>query len=105
MYNNLSEVYLKIIKVISNTKIKTEVIIDNGLEEYKGDTNQEICNCSYVDNNNDFSDNKFILINIDEFNNDICQGTNNKLSEAFGILYPSGVTNTEAYFSGNSRKI
>jgi hypothetical protein len=104
---NVYDIYLKVTKIISDNKIHTEILIDNGLTSYKGDTinNQKICNYSYINNKDNFSNNKFILINIDEFNNGICNGTNNKLSEAFGILYPSGVTNTEAYFSGNSKKI
>ena len=113
--NSDKYVILKITQIISDSDIKINIIKDRDLSDSLnnrttgtglGDLRvQEIYNYSYVRSEEEFSDERFILTNIKEFNNDTYQGTNENSSKAFGILFPAGTTKGQAYMSGISHKL
>ncbi|VVU94804.1 hypothetical protein CPAV1605_529 [seawater metagenome] len=100
-----SFVYLKITKFISRTEVKVQKMLGN-LDKFKsGSGLQTIFNNSYVNNIVDFNNSTYVLLNIDEFNNDVCKGTNPILSQAFGILFPNNETDKKLSLTGLSDKI
>ena len=95
---------LKITQIISESEIQFEILKDGTLASTIT-TVQLIYNYSYVRSEEEFSDERFILTNIKEFNNSTYEGTNENSSKAFGILFPSGTTKGHAYMSGISHKL
>lgn len=97
--------YLTIQKFISQTKIQVKKVIGS-LTEYNGqDGKKTIYNYSFINRGDDLNDTKYILLNVDEFNNDVCQGTNPKLSQAFGILFPCDRSCKTVTFKGLSDRL
>lgn len=101
---NGNYVYLKILSIISQTEMSVERIIGNKNEYITGSGLQTIYNFSYVNNVEDFNNTNYILMHIDEFKNDVCQGTNPKLSSAFGILYPKVESDYRVQLEGTSSR-
>ena len=112
LYKSNKYVILKINKIVSNTEIEVKILCDDGLPtgtETGPDptdiSTQKIYNYSYTRSSEEFSDERFILANVKEFGNDTFEGTNEQASKAFGILFPSGTTDSHAYMSGLSSKL
>ena len=113
--NNTQYVILKITQIVSESEIKINLIKDEDTGNLLHDKTtgsaagdimvQEIYNYSYVRSEEEFSDERFILTNIKEFDNDTYQGTNENSSKAFGILFPAGTTKGQAYMSGISHQL
>ena len=109
--NGTQYVILKVIQIVSESEIKINIIKDadtgNALhDKTTGNIQvQEIYNYSYVRSDEEFSDERFILANIKEFSNNTFEGTNENSSKAFGILFPAGTTQNQAYMSGLSYKL
>ena len=115
LYKEDKYVILKVTQIVSESEIKVEIIKDgdttHALNNKTTGTNaldimvQEIYNYSYVRSEEEFSDERFILTNIKEFGNNTFEGTNENASKAFGILFPAGSTEGQAYMSGLSYKL
>lgn len=115
LYKEDKYVILKVTQIVSESEIKVEIIKDgdtaNALDNKTTGTNagdiivQEIYNYSFIRSNDEFSDERFILANIKEFSNNTFEGTNENSSKAFGILFPAGTTQNQAYMSGLSYKL
>ena len=105
--NDSQYVILKITQIISESEIQFEILKDGTLASstITTATAKLIYNYSYVRSDDEFSDERFILTNIKEFNNSTYEGTNENSSKAFGILFPSGTTKGHAYMSGISHKL
>jgi hypothetical protein len=95
---------LKIRKINSESEIEYDILFDKGLNN-DTPTTQLIYNYSFTRSSVEFSDERFILTNIKEFGNNTFEGTNENSSKAFGILFPSGTTEGQAYMSGLSYKL
>ena len=105
-------VILKVTQIVSESEIKVEIIKDGDTTDALNNKTtgidimvQEIYNYSYVRSEEEFSDERFILTNIKEFGNNTFEGTNENASKAFGILFPAGTTEGQAYMSGLSYKL
>lgn len=115
LYKEDKYVILKVTQIVSESEIKVKIIKDGDTGNLLHDKTtgsaagdimvQEIYNYSYVRSEEEFSDERFILTNIKEFDNDTYQGTNENSSKAFGILFPAGTTKGQAYMSGISHKL
>jgi hypothetical protein len=96
---------LKITRIISEFEVQFVILKNKNLSNSEITGSQEIYNYSFIRSNYEFSDERFILANIKEFSNNTFEGTNEKSSKAFGILFPAGTTQNQAYMSGLSYKL
>ena len=115
LYKEDKYVILKVTQIVSESEIKVKIIKNGDTGDVLNNKTtgsapgdimvQEIYNYSYVRSEEEFSDERFILTNIKEFGNNTFEGTNENSSKAFGILFPAGTTQDQAYMSGLSYKL
>jgi len=100
--------YFKITNIITNNKLYIEELLNNNLSNFSSLNNNKkklIYVPSYSISESDFSNESYFLLNIDEFKNDTCQGTNTALSEAFAVLYPNKINSNNIRLTGDSNRI
>ena len=106
--DGLNYAYFRIIDIKSSNKLYIEELLNNNLNFFSSLNNNKkklIYVPSYSISESDFSNESYFLLNIDEFKNDTCQGTNTALSEAFAVLYPNKINTNNIKLSGDSNRI